>query len=88
MQIRTTQDFKQAIRNGAYAWPGAYPLYFICEDGEALSFKAAAANAKLVLRAIRLGHDAQWRVVALEPNGEDDELVCAHTNERIECAYE
>ena len=28
-----------------------------------------------------------WRPIALEVNWEDNELYCAHTNRKIECAY-
>ena len=29
MLINSISDFRRAIHNGPYAWPGGYPLYFI-----------------------------------------------------------
>jgi len=36
MKINTVKDFGEALRNGPYAWPGGYPLFFITADGGAL----------------------------------------------------
>lgn len=91
MQIKTISDFRRAIRNGPYAWPGGYPLYFVMSDGAALSFAAAKdkSNRREILHAI--AHPeyraSDWRPVAFEINYEDTELYCAHTGEKIESAY-
>lgn len=87
MVIKTISDFRAAMRNGAYAWPGGYPLYFVMDDGEALSFKAAKENVRLILESIAYDCRDGWRAVALDINWEDQDLVCAHTGERIESAY-
>jgi hypothetical protein len=87
MPINSISDFRRAIRNGPYAWPGGYPLYFIMSDGGALSFKAAKAERRGVLEALRDNSGNGWRPVAVEINWEDAELYCDHTNERIESAY-
>jgi len=94
MNINSISDFRTAIRNGAYAWPGGYPLYFIMADGEAVSF--AATKDKWTRRQIieALADNARgaygdhsWFPVALEVNWENTELYCAVTNDRIESAY-
>jgi hypothetical protein len=92
MEINSISDFRKAIRNGPYAWPGGYPVYFILSDGEALSFKAAKEVKRELLEALRdkatNNYPAEdWLPVALEINFEDTELYCSHTNELIECAY-
>lgn len=88
MPINSISDYRRAIRNGPYAWPGGYPLYFVMADGESLSFKAAKENRREILEALAHGDRRdQWRPVAFEVNWEDPDLVCAHTNERIESAY-
>ena len=87
MNIQTTKDFKTALRNGPYAWPGGYPCYFVMSDGEPMSFKAAQENARLILRALRDKSTDGWRPVAYEVNWES-EIWCCHTGERIEPAYE
>lgn len=91
MQINTISDFRKAMRNGPYAWPGGYPLYFIMADGEALSFKSAKAERRYILEALRDGNEQRWfvdwRVVAVDVNWENPDLICAHSGDRIESAY-
>lgn len=89
MRIRTISDFRSAMRNGRYAWPGGYPLYFVMADGEAMSFAAARENRRLILEALArpYRHMSDWRPVAVDVNFEDADLACVHTGERIESAY-
>jgi hypothetical protein len=88
MNIETVEDLKKAVRNGAYAWPGGYPCYFIAADGEALSFEAICDNIRQVMRETKHPEALQqWRVIAFEINWEDSALFCAHTYKRIESAY-
>ena len=84
----TVHQFIAQLRSGAYAWPGGYPVYFVMSDGEALSYAAAKANARIIARAIR-GDDntGDWRVIAADINWEDPALFCCHTCARIESAY-
>lgn len=83
----TISDFRRDSRNGPYAWPGAYPVYFICNDGEALSFAAAKENRRLILESIRDDSRDGWQVIAAEINWEDIDLYCSHSGETIESAY-
>lgn len=88
----TTRQFCEALRAGPYAWPGGYPCYFLLSDGETLSFKAAREEIRLVIGAIIDGREnphetSGWRVVAVDINWEDEDMVCAHSGERIESAY-
>jgi hypothetical protein len=87
MNINTVKDLKQALRNGPYAWPGGYPLYFITSDGAALSFKAVRENFRCVIWSIKNKVNDGWRVQAMDVNYEDNELYCDHTGEKIESAY-
>jgi hypothetical protein len=87
MMIRSISDFRRAVRNGPYAWPGGYPLYWLMADGEACAFKVAKRERRAMLTALAHGNDSQWLPVALVVNWEDSHLYCAHTNERIESAY-
>lgn len=89
MFIKNTKELKDALRNGKYAWPGGYPMYFITDDGEALSFESVFDHLKQVLRSIK--HKdlySGWRVIACDVNWEDDQLYCAHSDQKIESAYE
>ena len=74
------------------AWPGGYPLYFVCGDGAALCFECAKQERRAMLEAlddVQRGHPAndQWLPVAVEVNWEDTTLQCSHAGERIESAY-
>ena len=88
MLIATISDFRKAIRNGVYAWPSGYTLYFITADGGVLSFNAACAERRNIIEAIR-DNDSRsgWRVCAIEINYDDTDLTCDHTGEKIESAY-
>ncbi len=86
--INSISEFRAAMRNGPYAWPGGYPLYFLTSDGAALSFKAAKAERRNILEALRDGDKRSgWHVCGVDVNWEDSTLTCDHTNERIEAAY-
>lgn len=87
MDIRSISDFRAAMRHGPYAWPGGYPIYFITDDGAALSFEAAHQERRNILEAIHNQDHSGWRIIAADINWEDSELTCDHTGERIESAY-
>lgn len=81
-------QFIKDLAGGAYAWPGGYPLYFITADGEALSFESAQANQGLILEAINTADiSSGWQVIGCDVNWEDTQLICAHSNKKIQSAY-
>jgi len=86
-EIRTISDFRAAVRHGPYAWPGGYPLYFLCDDGAALCCDCAKAERRNVLEAIACKARNGWRVVGQDINWEDDTLLCDNCSDRIESAY-
>lgn len=88
MNIKTLSDFRAAMRNGAYAWPGGYPLYFITNDGAALSFEAVKENLRLVIESVANDLRDGWRVVACDVNWEGFDLTCDHTGQPIPSAYD
>jgi len=65
----------------SFAWPGGYPLFYLCADNGVLCPDCANEN----------GHDdatdKQWRIVASDVNWEDSDLTCDHCNRKIESAY-
>jgi hypothetical protein len=84
----TLSEIKTALRSGQYAWPGGYPLYFVTDDGAALSFKAVRQEWREVVSAhLRGDLRGGWHVYAVDANWEDADLYCEHTGEQIECAY-
>lgn len=87
MQIKTLSDFRAAMRNGPFAWPGGYPLYFITDDGAALSFKAVKENLRLIIDSVANDLNDGWKVVGVDVNWEDSDLFCEHTGQPIPSAY-
>jgi hypothetical protein len=87
-----TSELKTALRNGPYAWPGGYPLYFVTSDGAALSFEAVRSEYRQVIRETRdydrgEKYPMQWAVIEVQVNWEDPDLYCEYTGKRIESAY-
>ncbi len=87
MQIRTISEFRSAVRNGPYAWPGGYPIYFVCDDGAALCCKCVKKERRSILSSIADKMNDGWRVIGLDVNYEDDMLHCDNCSDRIESAY-
>jgi len=87
MQINSISDFRKAVRNGPYAWPGGYPLYFICDDGGALCCACAKTERRNILESISNKARDGWNVRGMDINYEDSELTCDHCNKAIESAY-
>lgn len=85
--IETTHDLKAALRAGRYTDLGGHPLYFITSDSAALSFDSVRRKLSQVLDSVRNGHNDGWRVIGVEINYEDPDLMCDHSGERIESAY-
>lgn len=87
MVINSVSDFRRAYRQGPYAWPGGYPLYFITDDGAAISFNSARYNRRLILQSISQKLNDGWRIIGVEVNWEDESLTCDDTGEQIPSAY-
>lgn len=86
-EIENLAQLKATLRAGAYAWPGGYPLYFIAQDGEALSFDSVRENWREIVSAFCFAPARDWRVIGCEINYEDGALYCAHSGKRIASAY-
>lgn len=88
MEIATVSDYRTAVRQGAYAWPGGYPRFWICDDGGCMCWRCAARlERRAVLEAIRDRDRNGFQVVAVDINWEDPVLTCEHCGGRIESAY-
>jgi len=86
-EITSVSDLKAQLRAGPHTDLGGYPLYFVTSDGAALSFRGVLENYRTVAESIRNGSSDGWRVVGVDINWEDPDLVCADTGLRIESAY-
>lgn len=76
------------IRNGAYAWPGGYPKFFVTQDGEALCYKCARKEFRRVAWDFLNNASTGWRIEAVAVNWEGRDLYCDNCSEQIESAYE
>lgn len=83
----TVSMFRRDVRNGPFAWPGGYPLYFLTSDGDVLCHDCAYKKRGSIIHAIHGGWGDGWRVVCMGVNYEDPECECDHCGERIEPAY-
>jgi hypothetical protein len=72
-----------------YAWPGGYPVIYICNDGAVMC--PACANNENGSQAYTgpfdpgLGRD--WHIVAQDIHYEGAPEQCVHCGEEIESAY-
>lgn len=67
------------------AWPGLYPLVYVCADGGNLC--APCANRQ---NGSEAGEDAdcqQWRLVGVDIHWDGAPIICAHCEDAIASAY-
>ncbi len=86
-QINSISEFRAAVRHGPYAWPGGYPLFFLCDDGAALCCDCVKAERRQILESIAHNQHDGWRVIGQDINWEDDMLLCDNCSDHIESAY-
>lgn len=68
----------------AYAWPGGYTVYHVCDDGGCLCAKCANDPKNPVHTD---APDDGWRIIGSGINYEDDALTCDHCGEAIPASY-
>ena len=66
----------------AFAWPGGYPLYYVCADNGVLC--PTCVNGDDVRNAD--ADDPQWYVVGVDAHHEGPPMVCDHCGTGIESA--
>lgn len=72
----------------SYAFPGGYPIFYVCADGGILCAGEDCANGKESRQAVAdCRDDRHWLLVAADVNLDDDTLCCDHCGKRIESAY-
>ncbi len=70
----------------AWAWPGGYPMYYVCKDGGTLCPTCANKEIDLIAAALHDEHDKQWGLAGLDVNYEDESLYCDHCSKQLESA--
>lgn len=82
--IESAADFKATVRAGGFAWPGAYPLALICDDGGLLCFDCGRKEARQILYSIRENCRDGWRVFACDIcHAEETDDICDHCGQTI-----
>lgn len=82
-----TIEIKKQLRNGAFAWPGGYPLFFLTSDSAALCFSCVRKEWRQVVWDKIHKCSTGWNIEACTVNWEDAELTCDHCSKHIESAY-
>lgn len=83
--IDNSRELRATIRNGAYAWPGGYPLVFLTADGDCVSFNGAEAQYRQCANDMR--NYPRYRIVGCFIHLEGSPIECAWSGEQIESAY-
>jgi len=83
-EIDSINKLKACLRAGQYTSVGMYTLYFITEDGSALSFDAVFENLEEIFFSMRHDMKDGWNIVGLASVEEtDEEIFCDHTGKLI-----
>ena len=71
----------------AYAWPGGYPLYYVCSDGGCLCPKCVNAEIAEIDDSTRRRLRDGWQLEGVGVHWEGEPIVCDHCGAEIESAY-
>ena len=86
--MMTLRQIKERLREGPYAWPGGYPVAFLCEDQEVVCFEAVRDHWRDVARAhIRRDRSDPWALACAFIHWEGPVYHCAVTGKVIPSAY-
>jgi hypothetical protein len=80
--MRIGEPLTAGFKAPSFTTWGAYPLIYICQDGEAVC--ADCVNTESEFRTV---DSPEWNVVEVEINWEDNGAMCANCNSPIESAY-
>ena len=83
---KTINDIKSFIRQ-PYAWPGAYPLYLVMNDGGSICKTCAKSEYWNILHSTKFDYFDGWHVHGVDVNWESTDLCCDHCSNPIESAH-
>ena len=86
MEITSLAHLKELIANGPYTFPGCYPIYFMTECGDVLSFNTVKKEFDSIRSAYEY-NDKDWLPKYADINYEHTDMHCVHSGELIESAY-
>ena len=71
----------------AYAWPGGYPVIYVCTDGGTLCPKCAREDGEAPTHDDGSRNDSGWGIVGSDIHYEGPPEVCDHCGTAVESAY-
>lgn len=77
-QIDSINKLKSSLRAGEYTFHGCYRLFFITDDGCALSFEAVLDNLQGIYYSMMHGFNDGWNIVGMSSTAECDDKVFCH----------
>lgn len=79
--IETVAQFKATLRAGEYAWPGAYQLAFMAEDGGVICFDCARKEFRNIADSIQTDTRDGWKVTnCIIVDHDEFDVTCEHCN--------
>ena len=86
MKNHILESVKSAIRN-PYAWPGGYPVYTVCADGELLCCDCARKNYRQIVKDTTDGTHDSFECIGAQIYWEGQTEYCSNCNKELESAY-
>jgi hypothetical protein len=80
------QHLKRFVRS-PFAFPGAYALIAVMDDGECLCHDCTRKNFREILHATKTADRCGWNFQDVTINYEDSSLYCAHCDEPMSPEY-
>lgn len=71
----------------SFAWPGGYPLFYLCNDGGILCPDCMNSEIVQIDDSTRTRSRDGWNVAACDAHYEGPPLPCDHCGHEIESAY-
>ena len=83
-QIDSINKLKSSLRAGEYTFPGCYRLFFITNDGCALSYEAVLSNLQGIYYSMMHDFNDGWNIIGMSSTAEfDDKVFCHDTGKEI-----
>ena len=84
MRISNLSQFRAAMRQGKYAWPGGYECFFVTSDGVAICFDCARKERRSIIDSVANRINDGWRAIAFECSANcDGPIDCDHCGAEI-----
>ncbi len=86
MKLSEVKRWYHKGKANSYAWPGGYPLFYLCSDSGTLCPECVTKNRSQVFRSTHERSHDGWAVEAIDVNWES-EMYCDNCSKEIESAY-